>query len=134
MTYHAAVRTVAPDGSDDVREVPVAGADDVDELLSLLSGEEVYTATVHEGEDDPALDVQIHESWGYLLYSGDELLAYSVGDPDSPALSDVSEAQFPKGSGVPLETLRTALVEFVTSGGGAPEAVGWQDALTAHEG
>ncbi|WP_019815088.1 Imm1 family immunity protein [Saccharomonospora saliphila] len=129
MTYRAAVQTAAPGEAEQVRELPLAGPEDVDELVSLLAGDEVHTATVHDGEEDPALDVQVHGEYGYLLYAGDELLGYSVGDPDSPALADVSEAQFPAGSGVPLEVFRAALLEFVNTGGGAPESVGWQDAL-----
>lgn len=122
MTYHA----VVPNNT--YQELPVATPDDVEELLTVLDRDDVHTVTVRDGEEDPALDVQVQGGYGYLLYAGEELLAYSVGDPASPALTDRSESAFPAGSGVPLETLRAALREFLETGGSVPSSVSWQEA------
>ncbi|WP_243852201.1 Imm1 family immunity protein [Saccharomonospora amisosensis] len=124
MTYRAALTN----GSQTYQELPVSTPDDIDELLTVLDRDEVHTVTVRDGEEDPAMDVQVHGGYGYLLYAGEELLAYSVGDPASPALTDRSESAFPAGSGVPLETLRAALREFVETGGSVPSSVSWQEA------
>lgn len=124
MTYHAAITN----SSQAHHELPVSTPDDFDELLTVLDRDDVHTVTVRDGEEDPALDVQVHGGYGYLLYAGEELLAYSVGDPDSPALTDRSESAFPAGSGVPLEALRAALREFVDTGGSVPSSVAWQEA------
>jgi hypothetical protein len=124
MSYQAEV-TRAGNG---VQRIPVADEAAVDELIALLSGDDVLAATVHDGEEDPAIDAQISGKHGYLLYAGEELLGYSVGDPESPALTETSEAQFPAGSGLPLDEFRAALREFVATGGAVPSVVGWQDA------
>lgn len=124
MTYHAAV----PNGDGAYRELPITTPDDVAELVTVLDRDDVHTVTVRDGEEDPAMDVQVQGGYGYLLYAGEELLAYSVGDPASPALTDRSESAFPAGSGVPLETLRAALREFVDTGGSVPSSVAWQEA------
>lgn len=97
---------------------------DVDRLIARLSEPTTHTATLET--EHAALDAHIENGLGYLLYSGDELFGYSVGEEASPAVE--SEVGFPVGSGLPLETFRAALIEFVTSDGTLPKSVRWRDA------
>lgn len=122
MTYRAVVAM----RQEEDRDLALVSEQDVDELVALLRSEGAHTATVTDGENDPAVDALVHGEYGYLLYAGDELLAYSVGDPESPGLEESSEAGFPAGSGLGVDTLRTALVEFVTGSGAIPSAIQWQ--------
>ena|GEM_PF-5210386 len=123
MNYQAAVTV----GSEE-QDIAVGSEGDVDELVATLSRDDVREATIRAGEEDPALDAQVSGEYGYLLYAGDEHLVYSVGDPESPALTQASEAGFPEGSGLALEEFRHAVVEFVTNDGALPSSVRWQDA------
>jgi hypothetical protein len=124
-TYTAAV----PTGHSQGERIPLANTEDVDRLIELLARPDVHTATI-QGPDESmnALDVQVHESFGYMQFAGDELFGYSVGDPQSPDLTELSEAGFPGGSGLPIHQFRAALVEFVTTGGQLPASVQWRDA------
>lgn len=122
MTYRAEVAM----RQEENRDLALTSEEDVAELVSLLHGEGAHTATLTDGENDPAVDALVHGGYGYLLYAGDELLAYSVGDPDSPGLEESSEAGFPAGSGLSLDTFRTVLTEFVTGAGAIPATIEWQ--------
>lgn len=110
------------------QELSVGGVDAVDELINLLSRDDAREATLRAGEDDPALEMQLYGGYGYLLYAGDEHLVYSVGDSESPALEQTSEAGFPAGSGLASEQFREVVVEFVSNDGGLPGSIRWQDA------
>lgn len=100
------------------------GAADVDQLIVLLAEPDTHTATLET--DNAALDAHIEKGFGYLLYSGDELFGYSMGDSDSPGVD--SEVGFPAGSGLPMGRFRAALIEFITTGGGLPTSIQWRDA------
>lgn len=97
---------------------------DVDRLVAQLSQPTTHTATLEAA--NAALDAHVQEGRGYLMYSGDELFGYSIGEESSPAVD--SEVGFPAGSGLPLDVFRAALVEFVMSDGKLPQAVNWRDA------
>ncbi|NIJ14644.1 hypothetical protein FHU38_005045 [Saccharomonospora amisosensis] len=122
MNYHAAV----PVGHDQGYDLELTAAADVDELIRLLSLDDAGAASIQRTEVDPVLDVQVHDRFGYLMYVGDQMYGYSVGDPDSPDLADLSEVGFPAGTGVPLERFRAALVEFITKDGALPSVVEWR--------
>lgn len=110
------------------QELSLGGVDAVDELISLLSRDDAREATIRAGDDDPALEAQLHGGYGYLLYAGDEHLVYSIGDPESSALEQASEAGFPAGSGLAEDQFREVLIEFTTNDGGLPNSIRWQDA------
>ena len=122
MTY----RAVVPTGRDDEQQQPVTTSEDVEELITLLSGDDAHAVTIADSEDAPALEAQVHGGYGYLLYSGDGLPVHSVGEPDSPALDQVSEVGFPAGSGLTLDAFRAAVREFVDNGGSLPASVRWR--------
>lgn len=106
------------------QELSLETVTDVDQLVTLLSDPATHTATLETGT--AALDAHVHNGRGYLLYSGDELFGYSIGDDDSPAVA--SEVGFPAGSGLSIERFRAALIEFVSTEGELPTAVQWRDA------
>jgi len=110
------------------QELALGNTEEVDVLINTLSRDDTRAATLRADEDDPALEAQVHGEYGYLLYAGDEQLVYSVGDPESPALEQASEAGFPAGSGLALDQFREVVIEFVTNEGGLPNAIRWQDA------
>ena len=110
------------------QELSFDSATVLDDLIAMLARDDAREATIRAGEDDPALEVQLHGEHGYLLYAGDEHLVYSVGDPESAALEQASEAGFPAGSGVTLEQFREVVAEFVNNHGRLPNSITWQDA------
>lgn len=122
MTYSAAVEVDIVDGVD----VPLASAEDVDALVELLQRDNVGAATIQDGEADAVLDVRAADGYGYMAFWGDELTGLTVGDPASPGLHEQAEIGFPAGTGVPLDTFRAALVEFVETHGQVPSAVKWR--------
>ncbi|WP_116051383.1 Imm1 family immunity protein [Amycolatopsis palatopharyngis] len=97
---------------------------DVDQLVALLSEPTTHTATLETSR--AAIDAHVQDGRGYLLYSGDEVFGYSIGDETSPAVE--SEVGFPAGAGLPIEQFRKALVEFVATEGRLPTSVPWRDA------
>lgn len=123
MTYRALV----PTAGDGEHEQPVSSAEDVENLITLLSGDETYAATIADSEDAPALEAQVYGGYGYLLYAGDGLPVRSVGDPDSPALEQVSEAGFPAGSGLTLDVFRASVLEFVREPAALPTSARWHE-------
>lgn len=122
-----AYRVVVPTGRQEGQEWPLSTPESVEQLITVLSEDDVYSATIAEDDDAPALEVQVYGGYGYLLYAGDALPVHSVGDPDSPALTQVSAAEFPSGSGLSLDAFRGAVMEFLETGGGLPGSVRWRE-------
>ena len=120
MTYRAAV----PIG-DSGRSLVLAETSDIDALITLLARDDAGAATIQDTEDDPVLDVQVSGGFGYLYYSSDDFAGPCTGDETSPPLLENSEFGFPAGSGVPIPTFRTVLVEFVQEQGARPTTVNW---------
>jgi hypothetical protein len=134
MTFEATWYVFPEDGPVKSIGLVVNTESQVDELVAQLSEHAADTATIHLSESgffasppvyDHAVHAAVHGTHGYLSHwdlKND--LAYSSGDPESPALDSENE-DFPAGSGIPLADFATALKELLATGQ-RPTCVSWQ--------
>ncbi|RZQ62683.1 Imm1 family immunity protein [Amycolatopsis suaedae] len=122
MNYTAAI----PTGYGRGERLVLDSDEAVNQLITLLSRAGTHDASIQGDDATATLDVQIHDGFGYLLYAGENMYGFSVGEPGSPDLRELSEVGFPAGSGVGLTRFRQAIVQFVRTGGALPDAVGWR--------
>ncbi|GAA3843453.1 hypothetical protein GCM10022243_07440 [Saccharothrix violaceirubra] len=129
------------DGSIDNGEIRTITTDaEVDALVTELTKEISGFARIHHegrptmpvpftGEPGPdhIVHAGVHRAYGYLGHlDPDHDFGHPVGDPASPVYHSDSE-EFPAGSGIPVETLATALKEFLATGQ-RPTCVDWTPA------
>ncbi|SFP73258.1 Immunity protein Imm1 [Amycolatopsis arida] len=126
MTWTAYV-SVYIEGSNRGQAVPLVIDEDVDRLIALLRRPEERDGSIQSEDATSVLDVQVEGDYGYLLFSGEDAHVVSIGDPVSPEAE--SEAGFPAGAGVPLDTFRKALHQFLATNGQRPTVVEWRDPL-----
>lgn len=122
MTLTASVPTFR-DGIQGGESITLATDADVTRLVELLAQPWADTGSIQTA--DTALDVHIHDRWGYLQYAGDAGYLVTDGDPGSPAIP--SEVDFPAGTGLPVAQVVAAVREF-TRTRKLPETVPWRDA------
>lgn len=122
MTPTASVPTFR-DGVHGGESITLTTDVDVTRLVELLAQPWADTGTIQT--EDTALDVHIHDGWGYMQYAGNAGYLITDGDPTSPAIP--SEADFPAGTGLPVDRVIAAIREFVRTGQ-LPETVPWRDA------
>lgn len=110
------------DGTQNSERLPLVSDADVTRLAELLAQPWADSGSIQT--DDAALDVRIVDGWGYLQYAGDAGYLVTDGDPQSPAAPCV--ADFPAGTGLPVEDVIAALLEFVRTRQ-LPATVPWRD-------
>lgn len=96
MTVTASVPTFR-DGVQGGESITLATDADVTRLVELLAQPWADTGSLQTA--DTALDVHIHDGWGYMQYAGDAGYLITNGDPASPAIP--SEVDFPPGPAYP---------------------------------
>jgi hypothetical protein len=127
----------------DDHPVRLSSAEDVDQLIDALAAEswENTVAAVYvddrlnqAGVPDHELLVAVdHENKavGALRYMGGDGTYFSQGDAraDGSVLYYYmgSDREFPRASAVPLNLVRTAVKEFLLSGGERPTVVNWAE-------
>jgi hypothetical protein len=126
----------------DEAPVVIGNADDADRLVDALLVEPfdnsmctMYSTGRPELPDglpdhEFAVAVNAEDGVGGLWYSGDDGSWFSRGTPSRHEQVYYcymgSERDFPIDSEVPIETLRQAVREFLTSGGARPTCLTWQ--------
>ncbi|GAA3843446.1 hypothetical protein GCM10022243_07430 [Saccharothrix violaceirubra] len=141
MRFTAGWTVHLPDSHRDGGEVrTIATAADVDALVVELGKDASEVAWIHHadrplipapftGEPGPdhILNAGIAYGYGYLGYlDPDHDFHHPVGDPASPVYHSDSE-EFDAGSGIPVETLTSALKEFLATAQ-RPTCVDWTPA------
>ncbi|GAA3843484.1 hypothetical protein GCM10022243_07480 [Saccharothrix violaceirubra] len=129
------------DGGPDKGAIRTVTTDaEVDDLVGLLSDDVAETARIHHADRplvpapftgkpgaDHVLTAAVHAGYGYLGYlDPDHDFGHPVGDPASPVYHSDSE-EFDAGSGIPVETLTSALKEFLATAQ-RPTCVDWTPA------
>jgi immunity protein Imm1 of predicted polymorphic toxin system len=125
----------------EARTMTVGNALDVERLVSALAADSASDALIyHQGrpmldplegfEDDEILHdhhatVGALNSWGYFSYTDEEHeLSSLAGDPSSPPFHG-EICDHPAGSGIPLDLLKAAIVEFLETAD-RPRCVNWK--------
>jgi anaerobic selenocysteine-containing dehydrogenase len=112
------------DGVESGFTMDLRAPEDVDALVDVLAPDYAFTASLEC--DRAVLEAHVQGDFGYLCYYGPEFAgAYTVGDPTSPEVT-ASETGFPAGTGIPLDTFRQAITEFMDTHR-VPTCVHWKD-------
>jgi hypothetical protein len=111
---------------------------DTDRLSAGLSKHGATAAMAHHSDHPQAynedlgevpdhdMTIGVWQGFGYLSFADlDHDLAYPDGVPDSPGFA-ADYAEYPTGSGVTLQDLRAALVEFLETAQ-RPTRVDWRE-------
>lgn len=119
-------------------EMVVRDPADVDRLIAALGAPGATAAMAHHSGRPKAYDedlgevpdhdmtIGVRQGFGYLSFADlDHDLAYPDGVPDSPGFA-ADYAEYPAGSGVTLQDLRAALVEFLETAQ-RPTRVDWRE-------
>jgi hypothetical protein len=145
MSFTAVWPVDDPDDPDAAELATVDTADEVDALLTRLAATSVGPAVIEHQSRDFIEDVEgllgtpgearipdhdvtaaVRQGYGYLSYADPgHAYATSAGEPSSPGFSS-EHAEYPPGSGVPLDVLAGALKEFLTTAE-RPTGVSWRE-------
>lgn len=103
--------------------VELAEPKDAVEFVALLG--ESWTSTALIGDMTFLLRAQIQDGLAYLEFTDESGCYISIGDPDSPGITD-AEFDFYPGSGVPVGEFAEALQEVVLTRQ-RPKGIQWCD-------
>ncbi|WP_422771265.1 Imm1 family immunity protein [Plantactinospora sp. WMMC1484] len=140
MSFVATWTILNADGTNSGDEMVIRSATDVADLISAL-GQPGATAALVRHEQRPTvqddegrtvpdhdMSVGVWQGFGYLTYADpDHDYETLAGVPESPEFA-AHYVEYDTGTGVPLDRLQAALVEFLESAR-RPSTVDWQEPL-----
>lgn len=139
MSFVATWTILNPDGAAGGGEMTVDSPDDITRLIDDLDSAGATAAMVRHDRrpmvsdgaggqvPDHDMTVGVWQGYGYLTFTdADHDYAVLDGDPRSPSYP-AHYVDYDAGSGVPLDALRAALVQFLETAN-RPDNVEWQPA------
>ncbi|QUQ67093.1 Imm1 family immunity protein [Kutzneria sp. CA-103260] len=104
-------------------DLHVTSPSDVTTLVTRLADPLTGTAHIEFEQGEGVVQAHVEGAYGYLFHVDERGAAYSLGDPDSPAV-DTDEQSFPAGGGITINALSGVLTDLLTSSS-RPTTIEW---------